>query len=89
MGRAGASCGKGSAIDESHANPLDRRMDALEEQIAHLTRTVDDLSEVVTRQEREIALLTRRVQLLLEREAEREQDQGGSIALGDQPPPHW
>lgn len=64
-------------------------MDALEEQIAHLTRTVDDLSEVVTRQEREIALLTRRVQLLLEREAEREQDQGGSIALGDQPPPHW
>ncbi|GGO58263.1 SlyX protein [Roseovarius pacificus] len=64
-------------------------MEALEEQIAHLTRTVDDLSEVIARQEREIALLTRRVQLLLEREAEREQDQGGSIALGDERPPHW
>lgn len=89
MGPAGASCGKGSAIDESHANPLDRHMEALEEQIAHLTRTVDDLSDVVTRQEREIALLTHRVQLLLEREATREQDQGGGIALGDQPPPHW
>jgi len=89
MGRAGASCGKGSAIDETCAKPLDRGMDSIEEQIAHLTRTVDDLSEVVTRQEREIALLTHRVQLLLEREAEREQDQGGSIALGDQPPPHW
>lgn len=64
-------------------------MEALEEQIAHLTRTVDDLSEVIARQEREIALLTRRVQLLLEREAEREQDQDGSIALGDERPPHW
>lgn len=64
-------------------------MDTLEEQIAHLTRALDDLSDVVTRQEREIALLTRRVQLLLEREAERENDLGGAVTLGDERPPHW
>ena len=62
---------------------------ALEEQIAHLTRIVDDLSDVIARQEKELALLTRRVQLLMEREAEREMDTGGGIPLADQKPPHW
>ena len=64
-------------------------MSNVEEHIAYLTRTVDDLSEIVTRQETEIALLTRRVQLLLEREAERETTLGGQVALGDERPPHW
>jgi SlyX protein len=61
----------------------------LEEKIAHLTRTVDDLSDIVARQENELALLTRRVAALMEREAGREFDGGGTIALGDQKPPHW
>jgi SlyX protein len=60
----------------------------LEEQIAHLTRVTDDLSEIVARQEREIARLARIVGLLAEREAEREAD-GGTIPLADQKPPHW
>ncbi len=76
-------------IDAKGSKPLAQPMDTLEEQIAHLTRALDDLSDVVTRQEREIALLTRRVQLLLEREAERESDLGGGITLGDERPPHW
>ena len=37
----------------------------IEEQIAHLTRTVDELSDVIARQEREIERLARRVGLLL------------------------
>ena len=45
----------------------------LEEQIAHLTRTVDDLSEIVARQEKELTVLTRRMHLVMEREG----------------PPHW
>jgi SlyX protein len=61
----------------------------LEEKIAHLTRTVDDLSDIVARQQTELALLTRRVAMLMEREATREMDTGGSIPLGDQRPPHW
>jgi SlyX protein len=61
----------------------------IEEQIAHLTRTVEDLSDVVARQEREIERLARRVGLLLEREAEREAEGAGTIPLADQRPPHW
>ena len=62
---------------------------ALEERIAHLTRTVDDLSDVVARQEREIALLTRRVMLLIEREVDRDAGDAGSAPAANQRPPHW
>ncbi|WP_299550331.1 SlyX family protein [uncultured Tateyamaria sp.] len=64
-------------------------MEKLEEQIAHLQCTVDELSEVTARQETEIALLTRRVQMLMEREAQREADGGGGVILGDERPPHY
>ena len=64
-------------------------IDQLEEKIAHLTRSVDDLSEVIARQDKELALLTRRVALLIEREMARDQDTGSSIVLTDQRPPHW
>ena len=61
----------------------------LEERIAHLERAVDDLSEVVARQDAEIARLVRRVEMLMQREAEREVDAGGTVTLADQKPPHW
>lgn len=61
----------------------------LEEQIAHLTRTVEDLSDIVARQESELAIATRRLAMLMEREAGREMDAGGSVPLADQRPPHW
>ena len=61
----------------------------LEEKIAHLTRMVDDLSDIVARQENELAVATRRIEMLMQREAGREMDAGGSIPLADQRPPHW
>ena len=61
----------------------------LEERIAHLERVTDDLSEVVARQDAEIARLTRRVEMLMMREAEREVEAGGTAPLADQKPPHW
>lgn len=61
----------------------------LEEQIAHLTRTVDELSDIVAGQSAEIDRLTHRVRMLMEREAEREMDIGGSVPVADQKPPHW
>ncbi len=64
-------------------------MKAMEEQIAHLTRGLDDLSDVVARQARDIAAMSRRLGMLAEREAAREVDQGGTIPLADQKPPHW
>lgn len=68
---------------------MDRRIEALEEETAHLRRAVDDLSEVAARQAREIELLTRRVAMLMERAAEAEAAGGGAIPLADQKPPHW
>lgn len=64
-------------------------MDKLEEQIAHLIRAVDDLSDTVARQDGEITILTRRVEMLMRREAQRETDSGGSVTLGDERPPHY
>jgi SlyX protein len=60
----------------------------LEERLAHLTRTVEDLSDVVARQEREIAVLTRRVAMLIEREIDREAG-GMEAPAASQRPPHW
>ena len=62
---------------------------ALEERIAHLTRTVDDLSDIVARQQRDLDRLLRLTQMLAEREAGRETEGAGSIPLADQKPPHW
>ena len=64
-------------------------MQHLEEKIAHLTRTVDELNEVVTAQQEDIDTLTRRVHMLMQREAEREAQGTGGIVLGDERPPHY
>lgn len=64
-------------------------MEKLEEQVAHLTRVVDDLSDVVARQEGEIVTLNRRVHMLMQREAEREAAGSGGVVLGDEKPPHY
>lgn len=64
------------------------KLQAVEERVAHLQRTVEDLSDVVTRQDAEIRRLSRMVGLLSAREAEREAAEG-AIPLADQRPPHW
>ena len=61
----------------------------LEEQIAHLTRTVEELSDILARQETELAAIQRRLAVLMEREAGRELEAGGTVPLADQRPPHW
>jgi SlyX protein len=55
----------------------------LEERIAHLTRMVDDLSDVIARQDRTIAALVARVTHLSERDAARDTPEA------NQRPPHW
>lgn len=64
-------------------------MEHIEEKLAHLIRVVDDLSDVVAAQQAEIDRLTRRVAMLLEREATREAEGSGGILLGDERPPHY
>ena len=60
-----------------------------EERLAHLERLAEELNEVVAGQAREIEGLTRKVALLLEREAAREAEGGGGVVLGDERPPHY
>lgn len=78
-------------MSQSHSDMTqdEIRMMALEEQVAHLTKTVDDLSDVVAHQEQVIEVSTRRLAMLMQREAGREADGGGTVALADQRPPHW
>jgi SlyX protein len=64
-------------------------MEKLEEQIAHLLRSVDDLSDVVARQQDDIDRLNRRVELLMRREGQREAQGSGGVVLGDERPPHY
>ena len=64
-------------------------MQHLEEQISHLTRALDDLSDVVARQETEIAAMTRRVAMLMQSEGESEASETGAVALADEKPPHY
>ncbi len=64
-------------------------MQHLEEQIAYLNRTVDELNEVVARQQTDIDQLKRRVGMLMEREANREADSTGAAVFGDERPPHY
>lgn len=63
-------------------------LEKLEERVAHLIRTVDDLSDIVAGQQKEITRLSRLVGLLVEREAEREATAGEAPAA-NAPPPHW
>lgn len=64
------------------------RIETMEERLAHLMRAVDDLSDMVARQGREIDVLTRRVALLMQREAEREA-MAGEAPEANVRPPHW
>ena len=64
-------------------------MTHLEEQIAHLTRAVDELNEVVAGQANEIDRLNRQVAMLMQREAERQAEGGGGVVFGDERPPHY
>lgn len=63
-------------------------IEILEERMAHLIRSVEDMSDVVAKQRAEIDRLTRLVTLLVEREAEREA-MGFDAPAANQKPPHW
>lgn len=67
----------------------DTSIDRIEEQIAHLVRAVEDLSDLLRAEGARLDRLERQVALLLDREAGREADAGGAVLLSDQRPPHW
>ncbi len=65
-------------------------MQRLEEKIAHLERTVDDLSTIIATQAEDIDTLKRRVEMLMRREGEREAASGShTFGASEPPPPHY
>ncbi|MCJ7871141.1 SlyX family protein [Marinovum sp. 2_MG-2023] len=68
---------------------MSTQIDALEERIAHLIRMVDDMSDVIARQDTDITRLQSQVTRLILREAERQNEQPGGVVLGDERPPHY
>lgn len=64
-------------------------MEKLEEQMAHMQKTIDEMSDVIARQDKDIERLSRKVEALVLREAEREAEATGGIVIGDERPPHY
>ncbi len=62
------------------------RLAETETKISYLMKDIDDLSEIVTKQGRELDKLTKQVSFLMQKENERDDLSG--IVLGDKPP-HW
>jgi len=66
-----------------------RNMEKIEEQLAHLLRSVDEMSDIIAHQQHEIDRLNRRVEMLMRREGERDASGGGGVVVGDERPPHY
>jgi len=61
----------------------------LEEKLAHLEKTLDEMSDVVAAQGRLIDQMRAQLQRLVAREAARESEGTGGVILGDERPPHY
>ena len=71
---------------ENVDNSRSLRLAETETKISYLMKDIDDLSEIVTKQGRELEKLTKQVSFLMQKENERDDLSG--IVLGDKPP-HW
>ena len=71
---------------ENGNNSMGPRLAETEVKISYLMKDIDDLSEIVTKQGRELEKLTKQVSFLMQKENERDDLSG--IVLGDKPP-HW
>ena len=71
---------------ENVDNSMGPRLAETETKISYLMKDIDDLSEIVTKQGRELDKLTKQVSFLMQKENERDDLSG--IVLGDKPP-HW
>jgi SlyX protein len=69
-------------------SPLPDRIATIEEKLAHLERAVNELSDVVARQQKELDRATDRHQRLMEKFSAMESDFGAS-ATAEEKPPHY
>ena len=62
------------------------RLTENETKISYLIKDIEDLSDIVAKQSRELEKLNKKVSFLIQKETER--DDISSVVLGDKPP-HW
>jgi SlyX protein len=67
---------------------MTERLAAIEEKLAHLERAVNELSDVVARQQKELDRAKDRHQRLMDKMAAMESDLGAS-ATAEEKPPHY
>jgi len=62
------------------------RLTENEAKISYLIKDIEDLSDIVAKQRRELEKLNKKVSFLIQKEIERDDISG--VVLGDKPP-HW
>ncbi len=72
--------------ETSAANLISSRLTENESKISYLVKDIEDLSDILAKQSRELEILNKKVSFLIEKENERDDLSG--ITLGDKPP-HW
>ncbi len=65
------------------------RITRLEEMLAYQANTIEELNDVVTRQQADIDRMARQLEMLMKRAAQQEADETPGVPLADQVPPHW
>ena len=67
-------------------NSTSSRLTESEAKISYLIKDIEDLSDIVAKQSRELEKLNKKVSFLIQKETER--DDISAVVLGDKPP-HW
>tara|TARA_B100001559_G_scaffold279234_1_gene251644 strand:+ start:379 stop:609 length:231 start_codon:yes stop_codon:yes gene_type:complete len=73
-------------IENSATNSTNSRLTENEAKISYLIKDIEDLSDIVAEQGRELEKLNKQVSFLIKKETER--DDISAVVLGDKPP-HW
>ena len=73
-------------IENSATNSTNSRLTENEAKISYLIKDIEDLSDIVAKQGRELEKLNKKVSFLIQKETERDDISG--VVLGDKPP-HW
>ena len=73
-------------IENSATNSTNSRLTENEAKISYLIKDIEDLSDIVAEQSRELEKLNKQVSFLFKKETERDDISG--VVLGDKPP-HW
>jgi SlyX protein len=73
-------------MDKTENKETNSRLTENEAKISYLIKDIEDLSDIVAKQSRELEKLNKKVSFLIQKETERDDISG--IVLSDKPP-HW